>query len=37
MRFKASLPLHEVREGFAASERDPDGPATADGFFENLN
>jgi hypothetical protein len=27
--------LHEVREGFAASERDPNGPATANGFFKN--
>jgi hypothetical protein len=26
MSFKASLPFHEVREGFAASERDPSGP-----------
>jgi hypothetical protein len=37
MSFKASLPFHEVREGFAASERDPNGPATANGFFKNLN
>jgi hypothetical protein len=36
MSFKASLPFHEVREGFAASERDPNGPATANGTFKNL-
>jgi hypothetical protein len=37
MSFKASLPFHEVRQGFGASERDPNGPATANGFFKNLN
>jgi hypothetical protein len=37
MSFKASLPFREVREAFAASERDPNGPPTANGFFKNLN
>jgi hypothetical protein len=26
MSFKASLPFHGMRQGFAASERDPNGP-----------
>jgi hypothetical protein len=29
MSFKDSLPFHGIRQGFAASERDPNGPYRA--------